>query len=99
MKRREFIATLGGMAIAAPLASAQDAGRMRRIGILRPGASSDPSLDAFRRGLRDLGYFEDRNIAIEYRAPDGRIDFDALARELVSLRVDVIVAEHSSAIQ
>jgi putative ABC transport system substrate-binding protein len=99
MRRRAFMALFGGAA-AWPLAARAQDGRMRRIGVLRPGALVDASLDAFRRGLRELGYVEGRNIVLEYRVPNGKVDrLDALARELVALNVDVIVAEHSSAIQ
>ena len=67
MKRREFITMLGGTA-AWPLAARaqQSVSKMPRIGIIDPGAQWDP----FRQGLRDLGYIEGRNIAIEYRSTE-----------------------------
>ncbi|MBI3706662.1 MAG: ABC transporter substrate-binding protein [Proteobacteria bacterium] len=101
ISRREIIGALGGTAIAWPLtARAQEPAKVARIGVLRPGALRDTSLDAFLRSLRELGYVESRNIVIEYRASEERADhLPALARELVALKVGVIVAEHSSAIQ
>jgi putative ABC transport system substrate-binding protein len=101
MRRREVISLLGGAALAWPLAArAQEPGRIRRIGILRPGALADASLDAFLQALRALGYIENQNIVVEARSAEGKVDrLPALARELVDLKVDVVVAEHSSAIQ
>src|SRR5688572_909988 len=97
MRRREALTLVAG-AVAWPLqARAQPAGKVARIGYLAPGAHDNPltrqNLDAFRRGLRDLGHFEGRNIIIEYRFAEG--DFDRLpdlAAELVKLEVAVIVA-------
>jgi putative ABC transport system substrate-binding protein len=72
---------------------AQPAGKNPRIGILRPGSPPDPLLEAFRQGLRDLGYDEGRNISIEYRWAEGRNErLPDLAAALVRLKVDVIVA-------
>lgn len=83
---------------AAPLgADAQQAGKVHRIGLLLGGVPGTPStlsaaLEAFRRGLRDLGYVEGRSIEIEYRWAKGRIErLPELAAELVRLKVDVIV--------
>jgi putative ABC transport system substrate-binding protein len=73
-------------------AGAQPTGKHPRIGILRPGSPPDPLLDAFRQGLRELGYDEGRNISIEYRWAEGRDErLPELAADLVRLRVDVIV--------
>src|SRR5260370_15960758 len=95
--RREFIALLGGAAAAWPLAAhAQQVGKVPRIGYLSPGSATPGPLayhDEFRRGLRELGYVEGRNIVIEYRFADGNFDRLAqLAAELVQLNVDVIVS-------
>jgi putative ABC transport system substrate-binding protein len=88
----------------APLAAeAQQAGKVYRIGFLSPSSPSDPEslaspfgergLAAFRQGLRDLGYVEGQNIAIEYRWAEGRFErLPDLAAELVRLKVDVIVS-------
>jgi putative tryptophan/tyrosine transport system substrate-binding protein len=70
---------------------AQQAGKVPRIGFLSTGSSSSDStrIEAFRQGLRDLGYVEGKNIAIEYRYVER--NFDQLAAELVRLKVDLIV--------
>src|SRR2546428_3770353 len=69
MKRREFIGLIGG-AVAWPIgARAQQVGKIYRIGILEPipAARNAANLDALRKGLRELGYVEGRNLIIEYR--------------------------------
>lgn len=88
------IVTLAGAILAAPLtAGAQQPAKVPRIGILRPGSPPDPLVDAFRQGLRELGYVEGRSISIEYRWAEGRNDrLPDLAADLVRLKVDVIVA-------
>jgi putative ABC transport system substrate-binding protein len=69
-----------------------------RIGILTPTVAPYPVLDAFRQGLRDLGYVEGHTIALEYRFADGRFErLPALAAELVRLQVDVILADGGQA--
>jgi putative ABC transport system substrate-binding protein len=76
------------------LAQAQQAGKIPRIGyLLGPSLSSLAArIEAFRQGLRELGYVEGKNIVIEYRSAEGEIDrLPALAAELVRLKVDVIV--------
>ena len=76
------------------LAKAQQPGKIPRIGLLTAGSSTSFStrIDAFRQGLRDLGYIEGRNIVIEYRYAEGKEDrLPDLAAELVRLKVDVIV--------
>jgi hypothetical protein len=72
MKRREFITLLGGAAAAWPLAArAQQAERMRRIGVLMNTAADDPEGKArnavFERGLQELGWTDGRNVRIDYR--------------------------------
>ena len=76
LERRKFLATLGGAAAAWPLMSRaqQPAGRLRHIGLLHPGTPPDRNVDAFRQGLRDLGYVEGQNIVIEYRWAEGMLD-------------------------
>jgi len=86
--------------ILAPLAAeARQAGKIARIGILRVGSPPDPYVEAFRQGLRELGYVEGRNISIEYRWAEGREErLPGLAADLVRLKVDVIVASASAAL-
>ena len=98
MDRRRFLLTSVAGALAAPLATeAQQAARITRIGYLQtdndnPAALPDPR-EAFLQALRDLGYVEGRNLVIEYRSGEGKIErLPALAAELVALKVDVIVA-------
>ena len=95
MKRREFIALVGGAAVASPpAAEAQQAAKVARIGYLAANLAASPHLhEAFLQGLRDLGYVEGRNVVIEYRDAEGKLErLPALAAELVALKVDVIVA-------
>src|SRR5713226_6983027 len=95
MDRREFIGTLAGGLLVAPFAAeAQQAAKIARIGYLVTNLAANPHwLEAFRQGLRDLGYVEGRNVVIEYRSAEGKLErLPALAAELVALKVDVIVA-------
>jgi putative ABC transport system substrate-binding protein len=95
MKRREFILALGGAAAGWPLtARAQQQAKVARIGYLGLVSASwhAPRVNAFRAGLRDLGYVEGKDIVIEFRWAEGRYDrLPGLAEELVRLNVDVIV--------
>jgi putative tryptophan/tyrosine transport system substrate-binding protein len=100
LKRREFILLLGGAAVAWPLAArAQQA--VPVVGVLSaewPNLFSD-RLRAFHDGLRETGYVEGRNLAIEYRWAEGRNDrLPALATELVRRQVTVIVATSTPAV-
>jgi ABC-type uncharacterized transport system substrate-binding protein len=83
--------------VAAPLgAEAQRPGRVYRLGFLsmRAGPTDNPQLEAFRAGLRELGYVEGRNVILEIRYADGHDDkLAGLATELVRLNPDVIVAQ------
>jgi ABC-type uncharacterized transport system substrate-binding protein len=98
MERRAFLGTLAGGLLAAPLAAgAQQAGKVPRIGFLFSGDSGPArEVDTFRQGLRDLGYIEGQNIAIEYRFAGGQVErLPELAAELVRLKLDVIVAPYT----
>jgi len=95
VNRRAFITLLGAATTAWPLATrAQQVAKIPRVGVIDSTANSDP----FRQGLRDLGYIEGRNIAIEYRSAEGRPErLVAAATELTRLPVDIIVAFGSPA--
>ena len=96
MERRHFNVLLGGMAIAGPVpARAQQADRLRRIGVLMGFAEDDEVwrsyLEAFRRRLQDLGWTVGRNLQIDYRfAGDSAERTRLAAEELVGLGPDLI---------
>jgi len=97
LDRRTFIGVVAGRLLAVPLAAeAQPAGKVPRVGYLSPGSSSDPvrlrRFEAFRQGLRELGYVEGQNIVLEPRWAEGQYArYPALAADLVRLKVGVIV--------
>ena len=101
MDRRTFIGGVAGGLVATPFAArAQQLGKIYRIGLLEtiPAAQNAANLDALRKGLRDLGYVEGRNLIIEYRSAEGRAErFPDLASELVRLKVDLIVTRGTPA--
>jgi len=92
MNRRTFLGTLTSSVLTAPLIiEAQQAGKVYRIGVLQQGGPPIPG--SFLQQLRELGYIEGQNIVLEYRYAEGRAErLPDLAAELVSLKVDVIVA-------
>jgi putative tryptophan/tyrosine transport system substrate-binding protein len=98
MRRREFIAGLGGAAAAWPLvAQAQQGDRVRRIGVLMAGGENDPLeqhlFPAFTRALADLGWTDGRNARMDLRWGGGDINrIRALAKEMVDLQPDVILS-------
>ena len=94
MNRRTFLAGTGAVFLRAPLAAeAQPAGKVFRVGSLGSGA---PEL--LRQSLSEVGYIEGRNLVIEWRDAEGKTErFDALAADLVRLKVDVIVASNPAA--
>ena len=93
--RQSLYAALGGAAAVRPLAAqAQQPGKVWRIGFLRYAAPIAEHLEAFRHGLRDLGYVEGRNVVIEERYASGVYDrLPALVAELIALKPDVIVID------
>jgi putative tryptophan/tyrosine transport system substrate-binding protein len=81
-------------------AEAQQPSRIPRVGYLTPSTSPTSNFEAFREGLRDVGYIEGKNLVIERRANEGKLDRNAaLAAELVRLKVDMIVAAGSGEIR
>ena len=101
MRRRDFLRVIGGVAAAWPLAAhAQQAVKLHRIGILSPELPPPGFLEAFRQGIRELGYVEGRDIAFEVRSADGDNQrLAALANQLVEVKVDVILAINTSSVQ
>ena len=95
MKKRIFLlAVAASMLASVHHAEAQQAKKVPRIGVLAPTSPSffSSRVEAFRQGLRELGYLEGKNISIEYRYAEGKLDrLPHLAAELVHLKVDVIL--------
>src|SRR5262245_14163194 len=93
IQRREFITLLGGAAAAWPLAArAQQSGKLRTIGLLSAGSMATGVFAGFDDGLRELGWTDGKNVIIERRFAENRIErLPDLAAELVRLNVDVIV--------
>ena len=104
MRRREFITLLGGTAAAWPLAArAQPADRLRRVGVLMPGAADDPTgqsrISAFLQRFRDLGWTEGRNVSIDVHKDAADQDGIATAAaELVGSKPDVILTSGSGSL-
>ncbi|HEY6603853.1 MAG TPA: ABC transporter substrate-binding protein [Xanthobacteraceae bacterium] len=93
MRRRELLSLLAGAAAAWPLAApAQQAARLPRLGVLLLSTpQADPQMETARRALRDLGYVEGHNLAIEYRYAEGRPErLPDLAADLVRMKPDVL---------
>src|SRR5262245_35275529 len=103
LKRREFITLLGGAAATWPLAAgAQQRERVRRVGVLSALAEDDPEnqvqLAAFRQTCAKFGWLEGSNLRIDIRfAAASASRFGPLAKELVALQPDVIVAQSTDA--
>ena len=97
MDRRTWL--LGSLGLlAAPLAAGAQPGRMARVGFLASQAVTPESLEAFGKGLRELGWTEGQNLALEIRSPEGDHErLPALVAELVRLPVDVLVASATPA--
>jgi putative tryptophan/tyrosine transport system substrate-binding protein len=104
MRRREFITLLGGAAATLPLAArAQQPERMRRVGVLMSLPESDPEAQlrfaAIRAELLKLGWIEGSNVRIDVRWYGGELERQqVLAKELVELRPDIIIAQSTTAV-
>jgi putative ABC transport system substrate-binding protein len=100
MRRRRFIALLGGLAASPLVAKAQPSAKIYRIGILSPERLPFGMLEAFQQGLHEFGYIEGKNIALEMRdATENSRQLAGFANELVALKVDVIIAVNTPAAQ
>lgn len=103
MRRREFIARLGGSTVAWPLAAyAQQREALRRIGVLSSFAEMDPEAQAwdtaFRKRLDELGWTNGRNVQVDYRWGAGNLDrVQVFAKELVQLNPEVLIAVSTAA--
>ena len=103
MSKRISSIALGAMLVAlGSSVEAQQPGKIHRVGVLMSGSPSNATrrIQAFQQGLRELGYVEGKNILIEYRYADGKLEpVPELAAELVRLKVDVLVTDTSNATQ
>src|SRR6185503_2954629 len=98
IRRRQFLVAGGALLIAPLAADAQQPQKVRRIGFFGNAPSSQ--VEAFRQGLRDLGWVEGQNMILEYRWMQGRPErLPELAEELVNLRLDVILAASSTQVE
>src|SRR4051812_28002768 len=98
LRRRKFLALLGGAAAWPLAARAQPRSKIRRIGFLRPNPAPAAALEAFRLRLREAGYVEGSSISIDFRYTGGSLDgLPAAARELVNSGVGVLVTASSPA--
>jgi putative tryptophan/tyrosine transport system substrate-binding protein len=98
ISRRQFLRVVLGT-VAAPLAAEAQRGKTWRIGLLVPSSASGGRTEAFRQGLRELGYIDGQNILIESRYAEGRAErLPSLVAELIDLKVDVLVIEGNAGI-
>src|SRR5919106_6481839 len=96
---KKIVALVVGAAILASvqIVEAQKRAKVPRVGYLISAAGASAQYEAFRQGLRDLGYIEGQNIAIEYRSAEDSSGLAEAAAELAELKVDVLVAQGAAA--
>jgi ABC-type uncharacterized transport system substrate-binding protein len=99
MNAKTCIIVVATIVISVQLADAQKPTNLPRIGFLAPESQRSGRFDAFRQGLRDLGYVEGKNIAIEYRGSEDNVQLGRLATELVREKVAVIVTQGRATVQ
>ena len=98
MRRRDFIVVLAGSAVAWPF-GARAQPKVAKLGVLLV-EKREPFSRVFSEGLREFGYIDGQNMQIEYRSAEGKLDrLPSLAAELVDLKVDIIVASETPAVQ
>ena len=92
MRRREFLGVLGGVAAAWPVMARAQSEPMRRVGFLRVGPPPPAFIDGFRQGMRERGLIEGQHFVIEYGLAKSAAQIPDVATELVTRRLDVLVA-------
>ena len=100
--RRRLLGSMGGLVLVAPALVRAQPGKVWRVGMLEtmPMARNAANLNAFLKGMRELGYVEGQNLVLDYRSADGRADrFANLATEMVRSKVDLIVTRGTPATQ
>jgi putative ABC transport system substrate-binding protein len=99
MRRRDFIVLLAGSAVARPFGVRAEQQKPAKLGVLLV-EKREPFSRVFLEGLREFGYIDGKNMQIEYRSAEGKLDrLSSLAAELVGLKVDIIVASETPAVQ
>jgi putative tryptophan/tyrosine transport system substrate-binding protein len=95
MKKKILLSAVASLILASVFpAAAQQTKKVPRIGYVSGSGANNPDIEAFRQGLRDLGYIEGKNIFVEYRYAQGKLDqFPGLLAEVVQLKPDVLVVE------
>jgi putative ABC transport system substrate-binding protein len=97
LRRRDFVALVGATIAVPDAGLAQQPGAIRRVGALMPSREDDPvvraEVEALRQALRELGWLEGRNLALDFRSPGGDVGLArSFAKEIVGLKPDVILA-------